>query len=214
MELALAAALIADAKAVGPTIRLALVLCSVPVGVAIHPRFCDLGRTIEAVGSLYRGGEPDRPPLGYTHAYPRKPYPWRDYRQALAFLRTSTSTRTRVANALKGNPAVTGAVGRLPVFPAESLAWIQIVKPDDEGRFVRALEDTSDSVVVWAPSEADDGKTPRMPDLIALIRRLYEPAARFGDIEVWRRKRPIVEAFDGPRISAAPSDAPSATRRR
>ena len=105
-------------------------------------------------------------------------------------MRTSTRPETRIANVLKHDPAVTAPAARLPVFPSESLAWVRMVKPDDEESFVRALERATDSVVVWAPSEADNGETPSIPLLFVVIRRLYEPAAKFGLIEVWRRKAP------------------------
>jgi hypothetical protein len=115
-------------------------------------------------------------------------YDWSDYRAMLRYLRRWPSKETKVANALRADPAVLGWLGRLPAFPAESIAWLRMVNPDDQARFAGALEAEPDSVVVWTPD--DDGPNPRfnIDRLESTIRRLYEPDARFGIIEVWRRK--------------------------
>ena len=58
-----------------------------------------------------------------------------------------------LANALEKLPALNGPVGRLSAFPAESIAWLRVVREEDEGRFADALRASEDCVVVWAPSE-------------------------------------------------------------
>ena len=75
-----------------------------------------------------------------------------------------------MANALKGLPAVNGPTARLPAFPAESVAWLRMVAPEDEARFARSLEDTPDSVVVWVPSEVESDPDFPLPILTEVFR--------------------------------------------
>ena len=97
-----------------------------------------------------------------------------------------------MANVLRGLLAVTGPVARLPTFPGESLAWFQYFKDrtELEDAYLNALRRSPDSVVVWSPGEelARDSFLPRR--LIAYIRSAYAPEARFGSIQVWRRRSP------------------------
>ena len=130
-----------------------------------------------------RGGLPERRPL---HTTLPDPYTWRGYRALIAYLRDHTAPRTRVANCLAFMPAVCGPAGRLPAMPGESLAWFQYFKDDEnlQNAYARRLAETPDSVVVWSPAEA-----PTIPGpLLAVIRGAYEPSARFGPVEVWRRR--------------------------
>ena len=124
-------------------------------------------------------------PAGYTHNLVGIPlYLWEDYRAALNHIRTATRAETRIANLLHG-VAITGPTGRLSAFPAESVTWLDVAPPDVEAQFIQALEGAADSVVVWAPTDEHLGQRPR---LVSLVRRLYEPEARFGDVEIWRRR--------------------------
>jgi hypothetical protein len=119
-------------------------------------------------------------------------YPWKDYRETLAYLRTQTRADTPVANLLHVVPALNGSSGRPTPLPAESLAWLG-VKPDDEPAFARALERApANTLVVWTPEKGEFADHwshfPEVERLAPLIRRDYEPIARFGDVQVWRRK--------------------------
>lgn len=171
-----------------PAARLAAVLLVLGLGVTIKPRSSNPRQSLDALTALARGRPAPGVPAGYLH-HPdvpvSAPYPWEDYRRLIAYLREATGPETRVANALKSFPAVTGPAARLPAFPAESAAWFLVVKPDDEGRFAAALEHADDSVVVWIPDEPGFNPYAR---LAPVIRRLYRPEARFGAIEVWRRR--------------------------
>ena len=92
-----------------------------------------------------------------------------------------------MANASKKGIALNGPTGRLPAFPAESVTWLFVVRPSDEDRFITTLHATPDSVVVWAPGVTGPTSVPsQFPRLAQAIRELYEPAARFGAIEVKR----------------------------
>jgi hypothetical protein len=156
----------------------------VSLSISLKPTNTSLGLSRKAIALLRKGESPDAAPRGYSHPYGSLPlYPWADYRALLAYLRASTSPQTRVANLLKA-VAVAAPADRLPALPAESATWLYIVRRADEPRFIEALERTPDSVVVWDQAYKD--KAPE--SLAATVRRLYEPKARFGDIEVWSRK--------------------------
>lgn len=181
-------------KLATPAVRLVVVLLTLGLSVDARPEFCSVQRSLLALKDLARGIDPVEPPLGYLELpvdLEAVPYPWRDYRATLEHLRRGSRPEVRVANLLRVVPALTGPTARLPALPAESLAWL-LVKPDDEAAFVKALERAGDSVVVWSPREALTPEWMRLASVIRrfapVIRRLYEPKARFGMIEVWRRK--------------------------
>jgi hypothetical protein len=50
------------------------------------------------------------------------------------------------------------------------------------------LEETPDAVVVWAPDESSYSAAFKFDQLTDVIKQLYEREARFGIIEVWRKK--------------------------
>ena len=190
-NLAVLAGLILDRLDAPTTVRLAGVLALLGMGTTtLRPEFSVLGPTLRAASALRCGGEPEEAPPGYRHgtvgtsAY----YPWADYRAALLYLKGHTSPSTKLANALRGDPAVVSAVDRRSAFPAESIAWLQVVAADDEPAFVESLERAGDSVVVWVPGEVGLDPLFRMDRLEAAIRRLYRFEARFGAIEIWRRR--------------------------
>src|SRR5262249_15858980 len=143
-------------------LRLAGVLLALGLGpAALRPEFCVAGPTVRALRGYWSGSQPVELPPGYRHgtvptsAY----YPWNDYRAMLDYLRRTTSPTTGGAKVLKGDPAVTSMVDRRSAFPAESVAWLRMVKPDDEPRFAAALAGARESVVVWVPGEV--GPDPR-----------------------------------------------------
>jgi hypothetical protein len=192
---------------VAPSVRLAMVLLTLGLQATIKPRFSNPNGTLDALPALRRGGESVTVPPGYVHneGVPLSAlYNWEDYRGAIEYLRRETGPETRVANALKAVPAINGPAGRLPVFPAESLAWLYMIRPDDVPRFAEALEEAGDSVVVWAPEEDrafKEVKDFHIDSIEEVIRRRYEPipGARFGLIEVWRRKPGSPPARDAAR---------------
>jgi hypothetical protein len=155
------------------------------------PSYCSVAYSIDALPLFKQGSEPAVAPLGYTKRknLPNAAhYPWADYRALLNHLRKTTGPRTQVANCLKAFPAVNGAVGRLSPFPVESgLVFVWLMGPTVEEQFATALEQTPDSVVVWIPNEEGPVLIP-MSHLSRLIQDLYQPQARFGKIQVWRRR--------------------------
>jgi hypothetical protein len=158
------------------------------------PLFCDPSATVEAIQSLAHGETlPIHSPPGSRAWFdPTKArwYAWEDYRDALIYLRRNTQPGTMVANVLKEPPfpAINGPTGRLSPFRAESgICWMWLVNIDLEPEFAAALEQATDSVVVWSPEEHKLLSQLRLDRLASVIRERYRPEARFGHIEVWRR---------------------------
>jgi hypothetical protein len=183
-----------SARRIPASFRLLAVMLLISLGCRTRPEFCAIRPSLQAAADTMRGKaqESNRTPPGYRHgtvptsAY----YAWSDYRAMLDYLQHLPSKDTRVANALKGDPAVVGILGRLSAFPTEGISWLWMANPGHEAHFAQALEGEPDSVVVWSPGEAGPDPSFKIELIESAIRRLYEPDARFGSIEVWRRKAP------------------------
>jgi hypothetical protein len=162
------------------------------------PAFCLPLDSIRAVGDMARGRDPAAPPPGcYRSLGLRRMnnrYAWEDYIALIAYLRTETNTQTFVANFFRGHPfpTVNGPVGRLTPFPSPGgILWLRYAAPGLEDSFVAALTRPRNVVVVWAPSLQPGEANLRLERLEQTIRRYFEPEARFGMIEVWRRKSEV-----------------------
>jgi hypothetical protein len=131
-------------------------------------------------------------PIVYPNGYAGD-YPLGEYDEVLAYIKGRVDQRASIANALAYPLALTGPTARLSAFPAESMAWLRWVRPDDEEAFVNKLEETRESIVVWCPREFGR-ELSAFESLGAAIRRHYEPERRFSDIEIWRRKGRAVES--------------------
>lgn len=173
-------------------IAAALVLLVLSSGLSLKPQFSDPGRSIRALTAPPDTRYARRAPLGYTSMAVMPGlaarYDWSDYRALLDYLRDLPQT-TRVGNALYAVPALAGPSGRLPLFPAESIALLTVVGADVEGAFVEAMREAGDAVVVWSPSEVRAGTLLPLPRLFAAIEEYYVPDRQFGEIEVWRRRQ-------------------------
>jgi len=196
MNVAILVHLLCEADMARPSVRLcAILLAMLASGVVARPKSCSVGDARRALVALRRGSMPEEPPPGYIEAgadVGQASYPWRNYRDVLGYLKSQTLPRMRVANLLRICPALTGPAARLPALPAESLAWL-VVAPDDEADFIAAVENAGeDTLVVWAPSEEHLDDRYRLASAVRhiapVVRRHYEPVARFGKIEVWLRK--------------------------
>ena len=188
--------LILRSRRAAPSFQLLAFLLILGMSCRLRPESCTLRPSLKAVAAAARGVWPVGTPPGYRRrgldvaGY----YNWDDYRATLDYLRPVASHGTRIANALRNDPAIVGCVGGLSAFPAESLAWLRMVNREDEPRFAAALEGESDSVVVWSPGERGPDPSLRIDRIESAIRHLYQPEARFGVIEVWRRKVVAVPA--------------------
>ena len=192
--MALPIAWIIDRAGVPAPLRVLAVLAIVVEMSMGVPLFCDPSATVEAIRSLAHGETlPIHSPPGSRAWFdPTKArwYAWEDYRDALIYLRRNTEPGTLVANVLKEPPfpAINGPTGRLSPFRAESgICWMWLVDIDLEPEFAAALEQATDSVVVWSPEEHKLLSQLRLDRLASVIREHYRPEARFGHIEVWRR---------------------------
>jgi hypothetical protein len=191
MNVGVLAHLLLSARRVSVSFRLLSLLLLLGVGCKTRPEFCSVRASLRAASDAMRGRTSASTPPGYRHgpvptsAY----YDWADYRATLDYLRRHPWQHAKIANVLKGSPAVVGPLGRISAFPAENISWVWMANRGDEERFARALENEPDSLVVWSPGEAGPDPTFKIDRIESAIRRLYEPDARFGAIEVWRRKR-------------------------
>lgn len=188
VNLGLVTGAILRSEANAPSVRLAALLMALGISpnASLYTRqlHADVSWTFATPSELARGGVPLIYDDGYTGHYES-----RDYRALLEHLRRTTGPEISLANALSYPLALTGPLARPSAFPAESLAWLMYVRPDDEGAFVDKLEATPDSVVIWIPSEFEESLPAQFRRLASSIRRLYEPASQVGPFEVWRRKR-------------------------
>jgi hypothetical protein len=167
------------------------ILLVLGMGATARPRFCGPGPLRDVISALREGREPSQEPKAYQHPYGSSLTlpPWKDYVALLDYLRHKTTPGTRVASLLKG-VAITGPAARFSALPTESATWLYFVAPQQEDRFVKALEDAGDSVVVWDPKTEECGTelNHHFQKLNDAVSRLYAPEASFGSIEVWRRR--------------------------
>lgn len=166
-----------------------------PIAPRWFPYNCSARASLGAIRAAVLGEPPPLPPGAWGWYGPMKPqefYAWKGYNQLLRYVRETTGPETVVANVLKNPPfpAVNGPTGRRSPFRAESgIAWMWLVRQDLDETFAQELREAgADSIVVWVPEEADS--QPRLPlkGLTRVILDEYAPEARFGLIEVWRRK--------------------------
>jgi len=166
----------------------------------VSPYTCSLPDSFYAFRTLALGKMPARPPWGCSKPFSRSEIlelqnpAWGNYCALLGYLRRTTSPRTMIANVLNRYPfeALNGPTGRLSPFMAESgICWMTWVDIDLDPEFAEALQRADDSVAVWLPDRTAYEPWMRYEKVHAVIRKYYEPAARFGEVEVWRRK-PVV----------------------
>jgi hypothetical protein len=165
----------------------------------VLPAMCNFYESFRAVRPLLRGELPDEPPVGCQRAFLRDrnhPSHWDEYREVLTYIRRETSPRTLVANVLNKFPyeTINGPTGRLSPFLMESgICWMMMVDSDLDPEFAQSLLDSTDSVVVWDPRQIQVDERLTLKRVIAVILGSYEPAARFGHYEVWRRKAQVTD---------------------
>ncbi len=176
-------------------VQVAAALAVLLLGLGGVPTYCRPIASLHALKSLGRPGEPPEVPPGAEGYFPplrsRASYTWDDYRDALAYLRGATEPETRIVTVIRNAPYLTfnGPVGRITPLPADTgVLWIWQVDPSMEEAFVTAMRNSRDSVVVWVPGETSARPGLQLPIIAAAIPRFYRPEARFGLIEVWRRR--------------------------
>ena len=173
--------------------KLGVALALLGLAVPSWPFYANPRACYHLMRSAARGRAWADRPLGYSLRYHNSflttLYPWNDYSALLAYLRKATRPDSRIANLTTSGVAVHGAVGRLSVFMTETgIYWAWTVGGERdrawEQTLARQLEQTPNSVVVWNPIRLRD----RLGAFEPVVLQYYEPEARFGEIEVWRRK--------------------------
>lgn len=173
-------------------VKLVLVLLTLGLGpTTLRPTYCKAKESLQVARAWLHGEAPKITPPGYgkDFVFVAGYYPWADHAALIDYLKRSTAPETRVANVLNGQLPVVSMSVRPSALPAESVTWLSMVYPGDEPRFAEALSCATDSVVVWSPDLPGPVPGVRFDLINDVIRRDYRPEARFGDIEVWRRKR-------------------------
>jgi hypothetical protein len=175
-----------------PVLVLAIALLVYEIMPA-RPDMCSVTNSLSALPPLLLGETPPTPPLGCLWAFGVRSDRWDNYREVLSYIGKETSPKTLVANVLNRFPyeSLNGSTGRLSPFLAESgICWMSHVDIDLDPEFAESLIAAADSVVVWSPSESKAEPRLKLERVIAVTRQYYEPAARFGRVEVWKRKAP------------------------
>jgi hypothetical protein len=202
VNIAILAHLILRAPAVRPEYNLALLLVLVSPYFS-KPVYCSVRATAERLPGLVRGQWPAAMPWRFPSPYEDRT----NYPELIDYLRRSTDKTMRIADLRLSVEPVCGVVGRLSPFPIDeaSLVWIRnlsgkAIPMTTEREYIPYLERTPNSIVVWEPSKSLKGEYfgPRREpfeyrELAETVRRLYEPEARFGPIEVWRRRSAAAE---------------------
>ena len=207
MNVAVLAHLLITTRRIPASFKLLAFLLVLGVSCRIRPDFCAPRPSLRAVVAGLRGERSEAAPPGYRRGTINVAgyYNWADYRATLNYLQPVASRMTKIANALKGDPALVGILGGFSAFPAENIAWLRMVDRDHEARFASSLEGEPDSVVVWSPGDPGPDPTFKIDRIESTIRRFYEPEARFGVIEVWRRKESPTR---GTSVATQPAVAP------
>lgn len=186
LNLSAVVGMIIEVRTAPAALHLAVVLMALgipaPVPRDSQQHHADMQWSFATFEELRHGAEPFTYPNGYAGDYSLQ-----NYLALLDHLNETTGPETSLANALAYPLALTGPTARLSAFPAESLAWLMYVRSDDEDAFIDKLERTSDSVVVWVPSEFEHGQLARFGHLEMTIRNLYEFDTGIGPFEIWRR---------------------------
>jgi hypothetical protein len=109
---------------------------------------------------------------------------WEEFTELRHWIADNTTLDTRLANLTPG--IILGSdVNRLPAIPIEG-TWLWY-HHDTEPAVREALQAERDIVVLWNPETFED-QIGSFPELIDVIKTDYESVARFGPMEV-RRKR-------------------------
>ena len=193
-NLAVLVGLALNASGTRPALKLATVIFLLMVAVPTRPNYCNPRLSLSAIPQLLKGETVAEMPSGCVLKYQRVGvacHPWQDYTKLLDYLRRETSPNTRVANALGSAAAINGPSGRISPYSAETgLLWAWAIDPSYKDKYNEDLEAAKDSVVVWIPREADETGSIHPTDFLKeTILKLYEPAVKFGELEVWKRKQ-------------------------
>jgi hypothetical protein len=195
VALAIPAGWVVTSPRLRPMVRVLAIAWLVSQAFTRVPLYCRGEGSVRAIGDLVRGRSPMLSPPGcesfLDSRRSRLGVGWVNYSELLAYLRTNTRRQTFVGNFVRDHPfpTINGPVGRLPLFPSPGgVLWLRFAAPGLERPFADALTRRQDAVVVWTPNLETWEDTLRLKSLEQIIRREYKPEAKFGGMEVWRRK--------------------------
>ncbi|MDX2037453.1 MAG: hypothetical protein SFX72_12445 [Isosphaeraceae bacterium] len=161
-----------------------------------HPMFARWEESVKFAPHSIRGVRPPQPPPGARVAIPNfsesEGYRWNEIGWVIDYLRARTSPETRVGNFMRRFPfpAIHGEIGRLQLFPSPGgILWLREAARDQEDVFIEAMLEHRDAVIVWSPDFPRGKRDLRLEAMEAVIRREFEPEARLGRLEIWRRRR-------------------------
>ena len=107
----------------------------------------------------------------------------------MEYLRQHTTSGTRIANLLiEHTSAVTSEIPRLTQLPVDSNCLWNYHISSLIARDTAALENSASACVVLWDQRSPTLKSAEFSQLVASIRRFFEFEARFGSMEVWRRR--------------------------
>jgi len=160
------------------------------------PEMLSVSSSREALVSMVSSKGLEKSPPGWAgHLKDRNNIPrsyfWQDYQSALEFIGEETSSDVRIVNFIRKQPFPTfnGPTGRLTLWPCgEGIQWLRWVHPELELEFANALKSQVPSIVIWNDREEMSKVAIKYPLIDQLIRREYEPVARFGQIDIWKRR--------------------------
>ncbi len=147
--------------------------------------------------TLSQPGPPEHAPPGVLgHFAPldgRSPYRWSDYRLALQYSSADDDARN-----VPGEPAPQRPLPRLQRAARSDLAVAGRVRGDlalvgraGDGAGASPAPSTeapSGTVAVWDPENTTFDARLRLDRIAPVLRRSYRPEARFGTIEIWRKR--------------------------
>lgn len=160
------------------------------------PEMLSVSSSREALVSMLSDTALEKSPPGWAvHLKDRNNIPrsyfWQDYQAALKFIREESSSEVRVVNFIRKQPFPTfnGPTGRLTLWPCgEGIQWLRWVHPELELEFANSLKSQVPAIVIWNDREEMSQVTIKYPLIDHLIRSEYEPVARFGQIDIWKRR--------------------------
>ncbi len=160
------------------------------------PEMLSVSSSREALVSMVSSKGLEKSPPGWAgHLKDRNKIPrvyfWQDYQSALEFIREETSSDVRIVNFIRKQPFPTfnGPTGRLSLWPCgEGIQWLRWVHPELELEFANSLQSQVPSIVIWNDREEMSKVEIKLPLIDNMIRREYEPFARFGQIDIWKRR--------------------------
>jgi hypothetical protein len=164
------------------TFRLVLLLFLVVTVLPGKPRQVSVRNAVRTIAALRNG---QQPPLSFRPFHGSDEYTFDDYYATIAYIKKNSTTNTKITNMThRIYEAFHGSTGLASAVFAESHGLYYF--PQIADRESKELAAADDAIVVWDPSFKEFRE--KQPVLVKTIETYYAPEARFGLIEVWRRK--------------------------